>query len=153
MRLIIAVVLALCTSGCAGLALRAVAAAKRPDATDVFKNADENGDDRITRVEFTQARVKLFAQLDKNSDGYLTKDDTPRHFALFGRDTGRSLKKAMTTLDKNGDGRISRDEFVAGPNPLFDRVDTNRDGVIDAAELAAFHADTAARGQTNSLLK
>jgi Ca2+-binding EF-hand superfamily protein len=73
--------------------LRAVAAAKRLDATDVFKNADENGDDRITRAEFTQARVKLFAQLDENSDGYLTKDDAPRRFALFGLDADGSSKK------------------------------------------------------------
>ena len=35
--------------------------------------------------------------------------------------------------DKNGDGKVTRDEFT-GPAGLFDRIDANKDGTIDAQE-------------------
>jgi hypothetical protein len=37
------------------------------------------------------------------------------------------------SLDKNGDGKITKQE--AGGAPWFDRMDQNKDGVVDAAEL------------------
>ena len=36
-------------------------------------------------------------------------------------------------MDQNGDGAIDRDEFT-GPPALFNRLDTNRDGVLDRAD-------------------
>ena len=145
MRFILVVSLvALSLSGCAAVARKALAAGNRPDISQMLANADENGDGKISRAEFTDARARLFARIDRNGDGFLSKDDMPQ--GLLGRRRGGDrMQQAMTMLDKNGDGRISRDEFVNGPGLLFDRADTNHDGVIDARELAAFRAVIAAR--------
>ena len=136
--------IALAVSGCAAVARKAVAAGARPDVSQMLENADENRDGRISRAEFADARAKLFARIDRNGDGFLSKDDVPQ--GLLGRRRGGDrLQQAMTMLDKNGDGRIGRDEFVNGPGLVFDRADVNRDGVIDGRELAAFRAVIAAR--------
>jgi hypothetical protein len=39
-------------------------------------------------------------------------------------------------MDRNGDGDISPAEFL-GTREQFDKLDLNRDGLIDAAEAAA----------------
>jgi len=106
--------------------------------------ADTNGDGIITRAEFTAARAKMFDRLDRNHDGYLTKDDKPR-FSFRRKKNGDQLQQVMLMLDKDGDGRVSREEFVNSPGLLFDHADTNHDGQIDAAELAAFKATMATR--------
>jgi Ca2+-binding EF-hand superfamily protein len=42
-------------------------------------------------------------------------------------------------LDKNADGKVSRDEFTGRP-AMFDRVDANKDGFLEAAEVKALVA-------------
>ena len=143
-RVIIVLLAALTTSGCIGMAVRAVAQPRKPDFSNLLERADANGDGVITAAEFTDARAKMFARLDRNSDGYLTKDDTPR-LTLRRSDNGQRMQDMMLMLDKDGDGRISRDEFVNSPSLLFRRADTNHDGVVDQTELAAFKAAMAAR--------
>ena len=142
--------LALCaaTSGCAAAAMRTAGAMRRPDPAQMLQKADTNGDGIVTRAEFTAARDRLFTRLDRNGDGYLTKDDAPPRLAARRKGQGSGLAQAMAMLDKDGDGRVSRAEFVDGPGLIFQRADTNHDGVVDAAELAAFRsAVTARRGQ------
>lgn len=149
MRLLLLIALiAVSTSGCAATAIHALAGTRKPDPAEMFERADANGDGLITRAEFTEARAKMFARLDRNGDGYLTKDDAQGRFAARRSGDGSRLTQALITFDSDGDGRISRDEFVNGPSRLFDRADSNHDGVIDANELKAFRAAIAARRGT-----
>jgi Ca2+-binding EF-hand superfamily protein len=111
----------------------------------MLQRADTNGDGQVTRAEFSAARDKMFTRLDRNGDGYLSKDDSSHRLAARRDGSADRLADAMATLDKDKDGRISKTEFVNGPSPLFDRADTNHDGTIDAHELQAFSTASASR--------
>ena len=54
-------------------------------------------------------------------------------------DGSTSPRPRMAQLDKNGDGNISREEAAASPrlSQDFDRIDTNKDGVLSQDELRA----------------
>jgi len=145
MRLILALSLVLFTAtGCIGMAVRAIAQPGKPDLSQLLTRADANGDGIVTKAEFTQARAKMFDRLDRNHDGYLSADDKPR-FSFRKSSNGDRLQQMVLMLDKDGDGRVSRDEFVNSPSLLFERADTNHDGVVDAAELTAFRTLMASR--------
>ena len=122
-------------SGCM-MAARAVAQQRQPDPTRVLDRADTNRDGVITREEFHAARERLFAKLDRNSDGYI--DTSDRSGRLIGRrKVQERLASLVTQLDADGDGRVSRAEFVDGPMPLFDRADTDHNGQLSKAEVTA----------------
>jgi Ca2+-binding EF-hand superfamily protein len=53
---------------------------------------------------------------------------------VFAGDSSGLLKQ----MDTNGDGRVSLSEYIAEVHTRFDKLDTNRDGVIDASELYSF---------------
>jgi Ca2+-binding EF-hand superfamily protein len=107
----------------------AAAFAQAPAAGGRLERADADNDGAVTREEFTTARAELFARLDRNADGYL--DETDRQ--------ERAARHAGTRahLDSDRDGKISKEEFVSGPTPMFDHIDTDHSGVLDAQELAA----------------
>ena len=77
--------------------------------TDVFKALDTDHNGQLSPAEFSKAHdavhevmaKRMFAKLDKNSDGVLTKDEFP------------PFVQKMSTLDTNGDGTVSRDEMKA----------------------------------------
>ena len=52
-------------------------------------------------------------------------------------DKGAEGKCGMARMDADGDGNVSREEFMKGHEAMFDKIDTNGDGVIDSAERAA----------------
>jgi Ca2+-binding EF-hand superfamily protein len=103
---------------------------------DVFDTADTNHDGRITRAEFAAAREKQFDRMDRNHDGAVSKEDFGFLLALAPSREQR-LDRFIAGADANNDKRVTREEFRASPMRLFDRADTNTDGVVDAAELAA----------------
>jgi len=43
----------------------------------------------------------------------------------------------MARMDADGDGKVTREEFMKGHEAMFDKIDTNGDGVIDQAEREA----------------
>jgi Ca2+-binding EF-hand superfamily protein len=57
---------------------------------------------------------------------------------------------AMTRADANGDGAITKEEALEARRTMFDRIDRNADGQIDATEREALRARIAATANVAS---
>jgi Ca2+-binding EF-hand superfamily protein len=130
--------------------------------------ADVNRDGTITRAEFDaahqnspehsaafsdQLRNDLFRHLDTNRDGTITNSDmiASKRPPLITRsepfladgppspmEMGGPPNIRRHNPDTNNDQKVSLAEWLARPNPLFDRGDTNNDGRVTREEAAAF---------------
>lgn len=96
-----------------------------------FFEADANNDGVVTRQEFDASRTAHFARLDADGNGQLTREEMRQH---AGGQRGQRGGHQLSRADANSDGNITRDEFLARPTQMFDRLDANNDGVISEAE-------------------
>ncbi len=99
----------------------------------VFMVIDANGDGSLSSDEVAAA-TSVLRKLDKNGDGKIEGEEL--------RPTGRpgavgARPIPLAELDKDNDGKISKEEAPERLKQNFDRVDTNKDGFIDAAERKA----------------
>ena len=99
---------------------------------------DADGDGRITRREYIDARNLRFTRLDANADGFIRADDF-RRLEVSERVRQR-LAQLLSDGDLNDDGAVSRAEFSLTGTPLFDRADANADGYVDRSEVATLRA-------------
>jgi Ca2+-binding EF-hand superfamily protein len=87
--------------------------------------------------------AKRFDAMDLNKDGQLTQDEIQQ--SREARRTAMKEKFAadFKAADKNGDGGLSKDEAAALPRIAqhFDKLDTNKDGVVTQEELQAHHQE------------
>jgi Ca2+-binding EF-hand superfamily protein len=121
---------------------------------ETFDRLDANGDGVIEKGEVPEKALSAFERLlklgDSDKDGkmqgnefrdlvVLMRAGTPaapgNNLGMFAVDPMGRFK----ALDKNGDGKVSRDEFTGRP-AMFDRVDANGDGYLEAAEIKALVA-------------
>jgi Ca2+-binding EF-hand superfamily protein len=99
---------------------------------------DDDGDDILTRAQYDTERAKVFAATDTNKDGKLDHDEYAKEFdaRLSQRIADRrqaQLKQGhvrFKAIDTNENGDISREEYFAMSTRMFERTDTNKDGVI-----------------------
>ncbi len=121
-----------------GLASLSAAHAQYAGGDRIFREADTNGDDVISKDEALAARQRLFSRLDRNGDGVIDRDEIEgARDAIMARAEAAEarLGNAMRRLDTNGDGKVSADEFRADTS-LFDLADRNGDGKISPDEAA-----------------
>ena len=104
--------------------------------------SDSNSDGVLTRAEFDAGRAAQFARLDADNNGQLTREemragrgDRGEHRGRRGhRGRGPGGPGGLEGADANNDGNITREEFLARPIAMFERLDANRNGVIEASE-------------------
>lgn len=111
-----------------------------------FQRRDVDRDGRVTRAELTQFELELainvarqqnldlFNRLDANRDGMIS----PGEFAsLVGGVQTPDVTPLMQRFDPNRDQVITPVEYRAATLANFDRLDTDLNGVVSAAEMQA----------------
>jgi Ca2+-binding EF-hand superfamily protein len=111
-----------------------------------FARMDANHDGKLTKQEievYQHAQAmqeimlrnrQIFAELDKDHSGQLS----PEEFAQFhAQPPPANATPMLQKFDANRDGAITQIEWRAATLANFDRLDTNKDGVVDAAEMKA----------------
>jgi Ca2+-binding EF-hand superfamily protein len=99
-------------------------------SAEFLRRFDRNGDGKIEASEFKDER--RFAAMDRDQDGVLSKTEIEQALDKQDRERGMGF---LERFDRDRDGKVTREEFT-GPAKLFDRMDRNKDGVIDAADKA-----------------
>jgi Ca2+-binding EF-hand superfamily protein len=114
------------------LAAVAASAAESPPASKPVDTAqamrdrmDRNVDGKISLEEYRNAMVRRFGARDLNDDGVLEGDEFPKEWLA-----GAAVEGAT--------GKVSFEQFTAELPLVFDRFDADKDGQLNAAEIAAF---------------
>jgi Ca2+-binding EF-hand superfamily protein len=125
----------------------------------LFANLDTTCDGRLSLRELHAAPGQL-AAFDRNGDGQLAAAEVPRRFEwsfaqaplplplalALGGASGMPVRSGphwFQQMDRNHDGELSPREFL-GPGDAFRRLDSDRDGLIDAREAVAAGAGAGA---------
>lgn len=115
-----------------------------------WKAADADGDGFLTMAEFSRLprvaslpddkKEHLFKRLDKNGDGRIERRELGAAF----RNKGKRPMPRLWELDTDKSGGVSYEEFSAGGpfaklseerrKKVFERLDTNGDGIISPAD-------------------
>jgi len=116
------------------LAAVAASAAESPPASKPVDTAqamldrmDRNLDGKISLEEYRNAMIRRFGARDVNDDGVLEGDEFPKEWLA-----GAAVEGAT--------GKVSFEQFAAELPLVFDGFDADKDGQLDAAEIAAFAA-------------
>jgi len=108
---------------------------RRFDAADSNRDGTLTPDERAARMQArrTAGRERLFAQLDADHNGSISKEEfsaARRHGSRRGREGIAPRRPFAAGADKP----IARSDFVKDGLARFDRLDTDHDGRISAAE-------------------
>ena len=115
----------------------------------MLRRMGAGADGKLTKDAFRTELTRRFAEADLNNDGRIDDADLPP--MMRGRDAisdgrmgrfgaGRWLR--MLGVEAK-DGAISRADVLAAGDRQFDRLDRNKDGVVDKADMDALRKETA----------
>jgi Ca2+-binding EF-hand superfamily protein len=111
-------------------------------ANGMLELYDRNQDGAVDRDEFDAVRAAGFAATDADGNGTLSLAEYTAEFS--GRleqqrqrvraDAARQARVRFASLDKDTDGRMTFAEYQLSGKRMFDRADSNGDGIVDARD-------------------
>jgi hypothetical protein len=96
-------------------------------AKAMLDRMDRNVDGKISFEEYRNAMIRRFGARDRNDDGVLEGDEFPKEW-LAGADV------------QGATGKVTFEQFAVELQLVFDHFDVDKDGQLDATEIAAFAA-------------
>ncbi len=108
---------------------------------------DVNQDGQITLDELQSVRTAHFNQMDIDGNGLVNSEELASYRTAMmaqnnsmqdrrgGKSCHGNINNKLERLDNDGDGQISANEFAANV-PLFNRFDTDENGIITQEELS-----------------
>ncbi len=113
-----------------------------------FAAIDADKDGKITKAEVEAHRAARVVALDADKDGKLSAAELKAQaMERAGARADDMVARMIERHDTDGDGLISVAEMAAGPSPLsvFDRIDSDKDGAISVEEAEAARKHMAKR--------
>jgi Ca2+-binding EF-hand superfamily protein len=125
---------------------------------ELLRKADKDRDGKISREELKAAMPQgdagpgvdnLFNKIDTNHDGFIDESENAAAVKKMHRRKRHGTPdplKLFKEADKDRDGKISKADLKAvlpqgtsdsSVTKVFDSMDTNKDGLVDASEYAA----------------
>lgn len=116
---------------------------------------DTNGDGNVDRTEFDAVRERMFADADRDKTGKLTFEDylaefedrLDRRAASVRESSAQQARVRFNVLNTSKDGKLTFDEYQVSGKRMFDRADSNGDGVVDARDPEPTPLPSAAAGK------
>jgi hypothetical protein len=118
-----------CQSG-QGAKVAEAPSAERLEYVTQFKKIDTAGKGHITLDQANAYYTTLFAELDRNRDGYLDARELEPLIPIMG---AKSANDLLAKLDRNSDNRVSRGEFLVISNWLFQLARNPKDMQLEEA--------------------
>jgi hypothetical protein len=94
-------------------------------AKAMLDRMDRNLDGKISIEEYRNAMIRRFGARDLNDDGVLEGDEFPKEWLA-----GADVQEAT--------GKVTWEQFAIQLVVVFDQFDSDKDGQLDAAEIAVF---------------
>lgn len=127
-----------------GVSAQSAAGARSLRPASLFKQADTDGNGRLSRAEAAKAMPYLadrFDSIDTNKDGQLSRGELSAWKKAHPGERQAKAAERFRHADADGDGVISRTEAEQHAPRLakkFERIDADKDGRLTQDELRAY---------------